>query len=485
MTYWFDEKMRTYPDSKLLWRVGFRRKALAFLTVASAFFFAFCLLWPLSVRSWQSQSEIAVSLTKRADSDEQFQHLLHEVVQRHTTVEAIERILVQNGLSSPDPQLTPFALAKRVRERMNIRLVHQDLQNGEVKLKLGLSGVASTRENFFVNALATTLAQDFMLSPLASLLPEDGGPDKAQIASLEQRRDEIHQRANALLAQIEGNYGQSQQEFVSDQQVGGWDSIELAGEPSLEDRKSELERELRYLIQRRSDEENRSNVLSWDADDITKQIEQKRTELAALMQPATVTDSPFHVASYRRPGSGGAEAGTSSVSGLRDAVESLASIASEATLAARSAGQGPAFSIQSVRGTGEKPVGAIPPKAHLWLLTLAACAIAGIVAAAYQPFASRGFDDVDSVSQRLRVPVVAALDNRHIADESTGGIPPSDHASGDLPQANNMVKACEWILFAGLMLVIGFCLANGEIRDSFMQNPFHGFARIVWVLQGN
>jgi len=485
LTYLYGKKMSTYPDSKLLSRIGLRRKVLAFFTVASALFFAFSCLWPLSVRTWQSQSEIEVSITRRQGSEEQFQHLLHEVVQRHTTVEAIERILVQNGLSSPNSKQSQLGLAQRVRKRMNIRLIQEDLQKGDVKLNVGLDGVASARENFFVNALATTLAQDFMMSPLASLMPEDDGPDNGQIASLEQRRHEIHLRANELLSQIEGNFGQSREEFASDQEIGGWDSIELAGQPSLEEQKAELDRELRTLINRRSVEESRSNSLTWEVDQISDQIEQKRTELAELMQPARDKESPFQVASFRRPESAVQPQPGVSVSGLRDAVDSLASIASEATLAAKSAGQGPAFSIQSVRSTRERPVGAIPPKPHLWLLTLAACAIAGIVAASYQPFASRGFDDVDSVAQRLKTPVVASLDNRHIADESTGSIAPNDDAAVDLPQANNMVKACEWILFAGLMLVIGFCLANADIRNSFMQNPFHGFARIVWVLRGH
>lgn len=469
--------MSTYPDSKLLSRVGFRRKVLAFLTVATTLFFVLSLLWPLSVRTWQSQSEISLSLAQRKGSDEEFRELLHQVVQRHTTVEGIQNVLSQNAISSPDQSQSVLDLAKRVRKRMNIRLIQQDSLSGELKLRVGLNGVDSARENFFVNALATTVAQDFMMSPLASLMPEQES-DVQQIASLEQRRHEIHARANELIGQIENNFGNAQSEWASSD-PGELPDLDLGGTQTA-DQRVLLEQEIGALVERRRRELDRDEVLTWEVDQLNEQIQRKQTELASMGGQDAA--SPFRVASFRKPPE--SVSGSGAISGLRDAVDQLASVASEATLAARSSGSGPAFSIQSVTSNEAQPVGAVPSRPHLWLLMLAACGIAGIVCASYHPFAARGFEDVDSVARRLKIPVIASLDNRHVGDESTGAMIPAEDP-GELPQANNMVRACEWILFAGLMLVIGFCLANADIRDSFMQNPFHGFARIAWVLRGN
>ena len=476
--------MTIHRDSKLLSKVGFRRKLLAFLTVACTLFVVFSLLWPLSVRTWQSQSEIGLSLAKRKGSDKEFKELLHEVVQRHTSVEAIERILVQNDISSPNPNQSALDLAKRVRKRMNLRLVQGIQSEGDVRLQVGLNGIASARENFFVNALATTVAQDFMMSPLASLMPEQE-QDGQQIASLEHRRHEIHARATELLAQIEGNYGKAQSEWASSDNSMDLPNLNLNAGDSNGSRER-LNQEIAALVEQRRMEQEQNAVLTWEVDVINEKIEQKQAELAALSVPKSNQSSPFRVASFRKqPSVSGSAGGTGVVSGLRESVDQLASLASEATLVAKSSGRGPAFSVESVFSKEAKPVGAIPPKPHLWLLMLAACGIAGIVVASYQPFASKGFEDVDSVSRKLKIPVVASLDNSHLADESTGALAPAGDTATELPQANNMVKACEWILFAGLMLVIGFCLANADIRDSFMQNPFYGFARIMWVLRGH
>jgi hypothetical protein len=51
--------------------------------------------------------------------------------------------------------------------------------------------------------------------------------------------------------------------------------------------------------------------------------------------------------------------------------------------------------------------------------------------------------------------------------------------------ANRSVWIFKSVLFVLLSVVVGFCLVNEEIRISFLNNPFHGLARMVWIFIGN
>lgn len=469
--------MSKYLDSPLLTRVGFRRKLLTFVTVACTLFILLSLFWPMSTSVWRSQSEIAFSLTERPNSDKDFSHVLREIVDRHTSPAGIEQLIVRHGLTPANQAQDSTQLAASVRDGLNVRLL-QDVEEGRsIKLMIGLEGDPSPNKNFFVNALATSLARDFMMSPIATLMPADS-PDFDEFDSLEQRRQELQNRATDLIAQIEGNFSGAESDWQNNDT--GDDLLDPGSLVGTDSKRDQMESELQQLQLKRSRLVG-DDPWSLDLASMDDQISEKRAQIAALANNSqTSQSSPFRNASFRS-GKSGSGVSASTTTSLRDAVNQLASITSEATMAAKTAGRGPAFSIDSVHGKSVEPVGAIPSSRHLFLLMLAAGGIAGIVTFAYQPFAMKGFESVQNVSKQLKVPVVATLRKEQSQDHGVSG----EDSGDELPRANRLVTGCEWILFGVLMLVIGFCLVNADIRNSFFQNPFYGFARIFWVLRGH
>jgi hypothetical protein len=456
-----------------------RRRLIAFLTVGCTAFVLMSLLWPVSTKAYSSRSEIEFSLANRPNAADDFESLLKSVVARHTSPASIASLIQQNGLNA-EMQMSADELAGRVRDRLTISLDRGQAETDALKVRVALEGRATPRENYLVNAMATTLARDFMVSPLAAIVPSSAA-DKDEILNLEQRRQEIYSKADALLAQIEGNLKQAASQVAgtvdgqSDEFEASFASMQLDA----------VDAELRDLITRRSQEIARTGDGSLTVSALDAQISDKRNELAKLTA-GNLGDSkrsPFMTAGFtlNNDVSGRLESDTIS---LRESIGQLAEIAAEATTTAKASGFGPAFSIMGVRGRVPAPVNGVPGKRESLLLVLASTLIAGMVSLAYKPFAERGFESVENVENRLGIPVIATLDNSHRYEEATGPGIETETVEEEVPGANQIVKACQWVLFCGAMLIIGFCLANTNIRIAFLENPFYGFARIVWTLRG-
>jgi len=183
-------------------------------------------------------------------------------------------------------------------------------------------------------------------------------------------------------------------------------------------------------------------------------------------------------------------AGTNSVDALVQSLHTtigdLANVTAEACNAAETASRtSPAFTIQSVRGRGANPVGAVPSSRELMFLLLASGLFAAIVCASYKPFAQRGFESIEQAGKKLDLPVIATLNRRNRPPEATGPEGVIAPYVAETPAANRIVSISKWVLFAVLMLTIGFCLVNSDIGNAFLTSPFHGFAQIVWTLKGH
>ena len=124
------------------------------------------------------------------------------------------------------------------------------------------------------------------------------------------------------------------------------------------------------------------------------------------------------------------------------------------------------------------PVGAVPDSASLMLAALASVILGGVVAWNIQPFADHGFENVEDVTQQLGVPVLGTL---NVEQQKI------DDAEKPFLNlwANRAVKLAGTVLAAIAILGIGFWLTSIEVRDSFGESWFHGFARIVWKLSGS
>ena len=125
------------------------------------------------------------------------------------------------------------------------------------------------------------------------------------------------------------------------------------------------------------------------------------------------------------------------------------------------------------------PINGIPNRGQIMMLGILAAAIGSVVASNYRPFAARGFANVGRLATLLRIPVVATL-------PITAGSALTDlhNQRFGLPWANWFVHGAKAVLFGLLLLVVGFCLINQEVRQAFLENPFHGFAKMVWVFVG-
>jgi len=462
----------------MLSKLGRRRKQFAFLVVAAATFFCLSMIWPISTSSWRSESEIAVTLTKRKDSAIEFEKLMSDVVLRHTSVESIARLVDQNGIAVTGANVATTEIASEIQKRLNVTFFDKNIDPDKVSVRVGLNGFATEKEKFFVNVLATTIAKDFMTSPLAGILPTESLPIE-DIESLQQRHLEIERRANELLAQMQSNLQHSANELV----------LASPNEPTVVENDLALQTQIKSQLQTLNQQRNRiasspgDSMLELAA--IDQQIDNLNRELDKAVSELG-TNGPFHMASHTLNRVTTGNSLQTSLESLRATITDLANVAAEACTAAETASRTrPAFSISSVRGKAPVPVGAIPNGKELMLLMLASCVFATIVSVAYKPFAQRGFESVEEIGKKLKLPVIATLESKNEFEDITGPGLAVEPVKAETPGSNQVVDICKWVLFCSLMLTIGFCLVNADIRDAFFVSPFHGFAEIVWTLKGN
>ena len=451
---------------------------IAFLSVAMATFLCLSMIWPLSVKSWRTESEISLTLTKRFNAGEEFQNVLSEVVKRHTSADSLANIVRHHGLGEDGSKFSTAEIGERIHQRLQVVLVADpfDEQRRTVRVGVegaGFAGKASEKEEFFVNMLATTLAKDFMLSPLAGILPTQPLPTD-DVDALQQRYAAIEGQANSLLTQIQSNLEQSAGELASnDTQSLSFDDGSF----------SDLEANIRDL------ESQRSRIASSGGDSVLEMAavdEQINDAQNQLSQLKSGSSTPFQMASHATGSSVAPNAVGGLVESLHTTIGDLANVAADACNVAESASRTtPAFTILGVNGRAAIPVGAVPSRRDLMLLLLASGLFAAIVCASYKPFAQRGFEDIEQAGKKLDLPVIATLHRRNRSASAAGSDLGDGSSFGGKPAANQIVSASKWILFAGLMLTIGFCLVNSNIGSAFLTSPFHGFAQIVWTLQGH
>ena len=433
------------------------------------------MIWPLSIKSWRSESDVALTLTKRKDASTEFKKLLGEVVHRHTSPEAIAASLEQHGIRVGDGDIDSADVAANIQDRLKVVLVNEGLNPDQMAVRVGLDGEATDEDNYYVNILATTIARDFMTSPLAGILPTQPFPVE-DLESLQDRHIEIEQRANALLAQISNNLQESANEFASSEP--GMLSLESEAATPRE----ELESQLGDLNQQRDRVAMSEGDSVLELAAIDHQIDDVQSALGSI--DSQDQKPTFQMASHTLNSVSNSGSVSSLVDSLQTTIGDLANVAAEACMAAETATRTtPAFSVVGVQKRPPLPVDAIPGRREILFLLLASTLFGTIVSLAYKPFAQRGFESIDDVGKTLNLPVIATLESGSGFDEVTGPGLLAETQSIEIPGSNQIVNICKWVLFCGAMLTIGFCLVNADIRNAFLVGPFHGFAEIVWTLK--
>ena len=124
------------------------------------------------------------------------------------------------------------------------------------------------------------------------------------------------------------------------------------------------------------------------------------------------------------------------------------------------------------------PVNGSPGLAGIFLIAFFSIGVGTIVAWNIEPFENRGFDKVESVAKKLGVPIVATI-------KAKSGLGSGDSSVASTANWSNRITTwSSLVLFGVFVVVAGFVLINSEVRESFFENPFYGFANILRIFVG-
>ena len=215
----------------------------------------------------------------------------------------------------------------------------------------------------------------------------------------------------------------------------------------------------------------------WLVDQIEEGLTSARTQTAQLM---TYQHTPDQGTTFRKVGHI-SEPSTPNMDSLHQTLESVdvASLRGVIEQFKESESQGNTGLVRfNADSVNNHPVGAVPDAASLMLAGLFSVVLGGVVAWNIHPFTDPGFETVDDVSRQLGVPVIGTLKGEQLSTEV-------DEKPLWNNWANRAVRINGTILAAIAILGIGFWLTSAEVRNSFGESWFHGFARIVWKLSGS
>jgi len=197
--------IQTPTVQKTLWN----RRLLAFLVVALASFLLFSLAWPLSVRNYVSHGVIEVDVIKTPVATGWFKQQLAEIVQRHTSDEAVFKLAQEAHAGVQGRALTQLSASDDFPSRFGVQLAKGDVE-GIFRLNVNYRGKGTRAENYMVNLLTTNIARDFLASPYAQLgtgkilaPTESAQASVSQTAELVAQSEQLNQRAHAIVARLE------------------------------------------------------------------------------------------------------------------------------------------------------------------------------------------------------------------------------------------------------------------------------------------
>ncbi len=192
--------------------------------------------------------------------------------------------------------------------------------------------------------------------------------------------------------------------------------------------------------------------------------------------------NPFRNASHRSEATSNG-VGVAGLGEVRTSLDAIDVVSLRNTLGELRGARGHAGgSVSSRRAVSEpetRPIGGVPKTAHVALIGLLSLLVGSVVATNYQAFSPNGFEDTSTVASRLNIPVLASIPSRLDASKLE-----SDSPGVSVPIANRIVGLAKAVLIGLIGITILVCCLSPEIRHAFLENPFHGFSRLVWILVG-
>jgi len=430
--------MSTFPGSihetSALRRIRQQRKAVACLIVAAACFSLISLCWPLTVTGFESKASVTVDFEDIHFERQEFLNVLAETL-RHQ--------LNQNQLNS---------------------------------LIADVRAISDESQSAIQNWEPTTIQQAFAVKYIDSPIPNQmflefmirGSGNEAERTLLElfsQRcchglKKGIQANPNRLTAKI-----QSPRTQAFDQSVA-----------ALSTMVSQLELEIESIASELAKQDSHTQF----ANRLRERVIGSSLENSAH---ASIRSSPFRQASLAREKSVSetsttrlrAESGSSfgHLSALRQELQTLKNTRFET---------GATEPESMAKHWVTQPIGGAPSQTQFVLMGLFSSIVGFVVAQHYNPFQSTRFESVSGLASSLHLPVVATLPSQKIVEIDSSI---QSHSDWREVAANRSVWIFKSVLFVLLSVVVGFCLVNEEIRISFLNNPFHGLARMVWIFIGN
>jgi hypothetical protein len=402
-----------------------RRKVVAFVATACACFSLILLIWPLTVAGFRSVSQVAVCIGSESGAAQEFQSLLAGVIRSRTSDQDLERIVeqvrVKTGLVNIFLKNVDLA---GIRQSISVRALAGESPDS-MQVEIAFQGSGTADERSLVRLLTKELA--------------DGLTEAAQNGS-----------AGDMVV-IKG----------SDRGVG--DSSTILPDSS-ETTSAGFEQ------------------LDWLVGQMESDLSTIRQSVESMSASETLAKSnPFRSASH-------SSSSVPTLSEIQLAIEAIDTGALRNRLqelkisASRSMTYGQSLIPQF--GLSTRPVGGVPGWVDLVFVGLLSSLVGSVVARRYQPFHASGFENVGRLAAKLRLPVIATIRS---ADPTENGTPTefsSIHGWRNQPWANRIVAATKLLLMGLLVIVIGFCLISPEIRRSFLQNPFLGVCKMVWMFMG-
>ncbi len=126
------------------------------------------------------------------------------------------------------------------------------------------------------------------------------------------------------------------------------------------------------------------------------------------------------------------------------------------------------------RAASSQPVGGVPTGSNfLWLVVVSGL-IGGVVALNFDPALKiRRFRTIAQMQNKLGLPVIGMVRSIQTMRQPR---------SIKRQSAASIVKFCEWTLLGIGVLLLVAAILNSHVAAAFLENPFHGITRTVWML---
>lgn len=412
-----------FPEPLSLQRERRLRQAMAFVMTACASFLLIALMWPLSVSGFRSQTRIAVRVGETAGAQQEFQNLLAAAIRQQTTDDELKSLAetVAQRIEVTNADFKTIDVEK-IKRSISVRALPGTTLD-TMQVDFGFAGNGTSDEKVFVQLLTDELSRSMLSIADGSDLDSSLAIESVSGTELRQQVDQLQW----LVSQIENDLSEVKNAI---------EAIPNGTQPNNPFRSAS----------------HSSNLPNHSDADSTAAMTEIRDAISAI-DIATIRQQLNH---------------------LQTISESMVAPPNNFGSAEQSLTGTPRSVVTSIRTV---PIGGLPDRSQLVLIGIFSAVVGSVVAVNYSAFADRGFANVSRIVTRLGLPVVATLP----ADRN--GV--MNREQPKLPLANRVVHVAKLLLLAIVVLALGFCLINSEVRAAFIENPFYGFSRIAWVLTGH